>query len=228
MVSIGSTQLSNVRSKMKSVLRGGFGIEIFVNAVLPWLVYTQAQPSLGRVHALMASAVPPIVWSVIQLVRKRRLDAFSLFVIAGIGLSLLAFLGGGSYRFLELREHLTSGVMALVFLGSVAIRRPLMIPLLRSIMQRKPQAQDAKAQRLLADRRWLTLLTLGIGLLLLAQTAVAVGLVFTLPVRDFLIVSPIVGYVLLGLFLGVILLYTKHRERTVWAEAEQGEGESSP
>lgn len=211
---------------MKSLLRSGIGIEILVNVVLPWLVYIQTQPSLGRVHALMVSAVPPILWSVIQLIRKRRVDALSIFVVAGIGLSLLAFLGGGSYRFLELREHLTSAVMGLVFLGSVAIKRPLMIPLLRSITEGKPQAQDAKVQRLLGDRRWLTLLTLGIGLLLLAQTAVAVGLVFTLPVRDFLIVSPIVGYALLGLFLGVIVLFTKHRERTVWAEAEHGEPES--
>jgi len=60
-----------------NLLRTGFGTEIIVNAALPWLVYILAQPGMGRVHALMASALPPLVWSVIQLVQKRRIDALS-------------------------------------------------------------------------------------------------------------------------------------------------------
>ncbi|HUY04216.1 MAG TPA: VC0807 family protein [Rhodocyclaceae bacterium] len=202
-----------------NLLRTGFGTEIIVNAALPWLVYILAQPGMGRVHALMASALPPLVWSVIQLVQKRRIDALSILVLAGIGLSLAAFFGGGSFRMLELREQLVTGVMALVLLGSVVIKRPMFVVVLRSMMKDKSPAETVKLQRLLDDPRRLTRMTLAIGLLGLAQTAIAIGLVFTLPVREFLIVSPILTYAVMGLFVGVVL-YTRHRARAAAAETE--------
>ncbi|HEX3985678.1 MAG TPA: hypothetical protein VHX13_03625 [Acidobacteriaceae bacterium] len=59
-----------------------------------------------------------------EFVRRRRLDAMSLRVITGIALSLLAFLGGGSVPFLQLRENIVTCLIGLVFLGSAAIIRP--------------------------------------------------------------------------------------------------------
>jgi len=156
---------------------------------------------------------------VIQLVQKRRIDALSILVLAGIGLSLAAFFGGGSFRMLELREQLVTGVMALVLLGSVVIKRPMFVVVLRSMMKDKSPAETVKLQRLLDDPRRLTRMTLAIGLLGLAQTAIAIGLVFTLPVREFLIVSPILTYAVMGLFVGVVL-YTRHRARAAAAETE--------
>ena len=88
-----------------NLLRRGFVTEIIVNVGLPWFVYVLAQPSMGRVHALMASALPPLAWSAIQFARKKQIDALSILVLAGIGLSLVAFFSGGSFRMLELREH---------------------------------------------------------------------------------------------------------------------------
>lgn len=210
---------------MKNLLRSGFGTELLVNVAFPWLIYVSAQPSMGRVHALMASALPPIAWSVIQLIRKGRVDALSLFVVAGIGLSLLAFMGGGSFRMLELREHLVTGMMGLVFLGSVAIGRPLAVVLVGSLAEREPRMEDARFQALLNDRRRLTRMTLLIGCLLLIQTAIAIGLVFALPVREFLVVSPMVSYALLGLFVGGAFLYVKYRQRKSTAAAKYGKPE---
>lgn len=206
------------------LLRSGFGIEILVNIVFPWLIYVQAQSAMGRVHALMTSMLPPIAWSLIQLALKRRVDALSIIVVAGIALSLIAFLGGSSFRVLELREHLVMGVMGLVFLGSVAIKRPLLSVLVRSMVDGKSEADAEKLQKLLDNPRRLTFLTLVVGFLMLAQTAVAIILVFSLPVREFLIVSPILNYVLIGIFAGVVL-YTKHRRGVASAQAAQGERE---
>lgn len=209
-------------------LRSAFGIEIFVNGVLPWVVYTLAQPEMGRVHALMASAIPPIAWSAIQFAQKRRIDALSIFVLASIGLSLLAFFGGGSFRMLELREHLVNGVLGLVFIGSVAIKRPLLVVLVQSIMREKSPADIAKFQSRFDSRRGLMArVTLGFGFLLLIQTAVAICLVFTLPVREFLVVSPILSYVTLGLF-AAGALYMKRKAVKALAEPEHGPHESIP
>jgi hypothetical protein len=198
----------------------GFGVEILVNVGLPYLIYIEAKPGMGRVHALMVSSLPPIAWSAIQLVRKRRVDALSLFVIAGIGLSLLAFLGGGSFRFLELREHLVTALIGLVFIGSVAIKRPLLYELSRAMVERKSREEAEKFQKLSETprfRRTMTVMTLAIGFLMLFQTAVAIFLVFTLPVREFLIVGPIVSYAFLGALVLGGLMYVKRQRRSAAA-----------
>jgi hypothetical protein len=208
-------------------LRNGFGIEILINMVLPWLIYMEAQPALGRVHALMVSALPPLAWSAVQLAVKKRLDALSILVIAGIVLSLAAFFGGGSFRMLELREHLVTGLIGLVFVGSVMIGWPLLDVLLRAMMQGKSQADAAVLARRLENRRQVRGLTLAIGSLLLLQTMVAISLVFTLPVRQFLIVSPLLSYALLGMFVGAVL-YLRYRARTVQVERVRVPSDGEP
>ena len=77
-----------------------FAADVGVNFVLPFLIYSYAAPRLGDVQALLASSVPPILWSIAEFIRHRRLDALSLLVLAGIVLSLLAFFGGGGPRML--------------------------------------------------------------------------------------------------------------------------------
>src|SRR4051794_29697578 len=111
---------------------GSIAIELLVNFLLPYVVYVKAEAGIGQVHALLAASLPPIVWSVIEFARKRRVDAVSILVLAGIVLSLLAFLGGGSVRFLQLRENLVTGLIGLAFLGSAAIGRPLIYQLARA------------------------------------------------------------------------------------------------
>lgn len=222
-------KLEQIKPKIVEFIRSGHAAEMAVNLVGPWLVYTLTEPSLGRVHALMASAIPPIVWSVIELIRKRRIDALSMIVLGGIALSLLAFLGGGGYRMLQLREHLVPAVIAIVFLGSAAIRRPLLVVLARSAAKRLPPEKAAKAERELENAhkvRLVARLNLGLGLFLLLQVVIAVILIFVLSVKEFLVVSPIVSYALLGLLLACVL-YLKPKLVAVFKEAEQGQAESS-
>src|SRR3546814_10556206 len=54
---------------------------------------------------------------------------------------------------------------SLVLLGSVAIKRPMFVVVLRSMMKGKPPEETVKLQRLLDDPRRLTRMTLIIGLL---------------------------------------------------------------
>jgi hypothetical protein len=176
-------------------------VEALVNFILPFAIYNYAEAPLGDVKALLASSVPPILWSVVEFARHRRLDALSMLVIGGIVLSLLAMLGGGGAKFLQLREKLVTGAIGLVFVGSALIRKPLIYELARASMRRKSEgeAQEFEALQVHAGfRRTMTVMTLVWGFGLLADVAVAVVLVFTLSIREYLIVNPILGYGTMG------------------------------
>ena len=180
---------------------GHMAVEALVNFVLPLAIFTYAEAPLGDVRALLASSLPPILWSLVEFARHRRLDALSVLVVSGIALSLLAMLGGGGARFLQLREKLVTAVIGLLFVGSALIGKPLVYELARASMRRKSEdeAQQFEALQVHAGfRRTMTVMTLAWGLGLLADVAVSVVLMFVLSIRQYLLVNPILGYGTMG------------------------------
>ena len=178
-----------------------FGRELVVNIAFPFAIYSLVQPRLGDVNALILSSTPPILWSLVEFVRSRRVDALSLLVLLGIGLSLLAYLGGGSVRLLQLREKLVTIVVGLVFLGSAAIGKPLMYELIRAFLARRndPELQQVESARNVgAFRRAMTIMTLVWGVGLLADAGLSIALVFVLSMRTYLVVNPVLGYATIG------------------------------
>ena len=192
------------------------GVEILVNIVAPYLVYSYFAKSLGDFKALLASSAPPICWSAFEFARRRRVDAVSLLVLAGIVLSLLAFIGGGSVRFLQLRENLVTGLIGLVFLGSAIVRKPLIYQLARAGMARRAPSQASDFERLRTNdrfRRTMLVMTLVWGFGLLVQTAVACVLVFVLSIRAYLVVAPVIGYASLGALALWTVWFAKRQRR---------------
>jgi hypothetical protein len=181
---------------------GGTGlVELLVNFIAPYVIYIETKHQLGDVRALIASSAPPILWSLAELVRKRRMDALSMIVLAGIALSLLAFLGGGSVRFLQLRENFVTVFIGLVFLGSAAMGHPLIYQLARATMRRKSQAELDSFDSLHDNkyfRRTMTIMTLVWGFGLLAAAAVSCALLFVTSIGTYLLVSPAVNYGMMG------------------------------
>jgi len=179
----------------------GVGLEVLVNAVLPFIIYTLTDPRLGDVGALIASAAPPIVWSGIEFARRRRVDALSILVVAGIAFSLIALLGGGGAKFLQLRENLVTGAIGLIFLCSAVIRRPLIFYLARATMLRNSPDEAASFEEMKDSARFqrtMTVMTLVWGAGLVARTAAACALVFSVPIPTYLVLSPILGYASMG------------------------------
>jgi len=189
-------------------------IEIVVNVALPFLVYRICHPALGDVKALMASSAPPIGWSIAAFVRQRRVDALSLIVLAGIAFSLIAFAGGGGARSLQLREHLVAGVIGLIFLGSIAIGRPLIHVLARARMRRvggpEAGAFDSLRDHPIFRRATLTM-TLAWGFGLIAESALSCALVFLLSIQQFMLVSGVVGYGSIGVLTAWTFWYARRR-----------------
>ena len=202
---------------MKFVRKNGgtFAIELVVNVGLPFACYSLVQPRFGDVRGLLASSVPPILWSLAEFVRKRRVDAVSILVLAGIALSLVAFIGGGSVKFLQLRENLVTGAIGLVFLVSAAIGRPLIYQLALATAARQSAAAKSELEQHKDNpyfRGSMTLMTLVWGFGLLGATAIACVLVFTLSIRTYLIVSSFVGYGIMGV-LALWTVWFSRRER---------------
>jgi hypothetical protein len=191
-------------AQLRTMLRTkapAFAADIAVNFILPYAIYSYAAPTMGDVKALLASSIPPILWSVVEFIRHRRIDAVSLFVLAGIVLSLLAFVGGGGFRMLQLREKLVSGVIGVAFLLSAALGRPLMYELARAGLARNGPADAAQLNGLPADRnfrRSMTIMTIVWGASLIVDVAIGAVLVFSLSIKAYMIVNAIEGYALLG------------------------------
>jgi len=193
--------------------------EISVNLIAPVVVFDLVHGRWGDVPALLASSVPPLVWSLIGLVRRGRIDALSIMVLAGIALSLLAMAGGGSAQFLQLREKLVTALIALAFLGSAAIGRPLIGPLARATVARESAEALARFETRRHEgplRRMIMVMTLVWGFGLLADFAVSVLLIECLSVADYLVVGPVVGYGTMG---GLTVWTVVYRRRTRQAMA---------
>ncbi|MGB8479418.1 MAG: VC0807 family protein [Acidobacteriaceae bacterium] len=164
----------------------------------------------------------------VEFARKRRVDALSLLVIVSIVLSLLAFLGGGSVRFLQLRENLVTGLVGLIFVRSAAIGRPLIFQLARASMLRKSRSEAEKFEQLRVRRqfrRGMTIMTLVWGFGLLAQTAIACVLVFRMAIRNYLLVSPFLTYGTMGALALWTFFYVGQMKRR--GEAAQRKAEAN-
>lgn len=191
-------------------------VELLVNFVLPFVIYNYAEAPLGAVRALLLSSAPPILWSLVEFSRHRRLDALSVLVVAGIALSLLAMLGGGGVRFLQLREKLVTGVIGLVFVGSALIGKPLVYELAWATMRRKSEdeAQEFEALKIYAGfRRTMAIMTLVWGFGLLADVVISVALMFELSIRQYLLFNPILGYGTMGALSLWSFLYGRRAKR---------------
>ncbi len=206
-------------ARIISLLRGQGGallVELLVNFAAPLVIYDHFQPQLGEVNALLASSAPPILWSLFEFARHRRVDAISILVIGGIVLSLLAFLGGGSVHVLQLRERMITALIGAGFLISAAIGRPVIYLLAHASLKRQGSAQ-AEAFAARRDekgfKRVMTVLTLVWGTGLLADAGLSAILAFRLSVHDYLITSPIVGYAVMGTLALWTFLYVRHVQR---------------
>jgi hypothetical protein len=196
------------------------------------VVYRMVEGSTSTITALMLSSLPPIVWSLLQLVWSRKFNVISLLVIAGIGASLVAALLGGDPRLLLVRESFITGIFGLVFLGSLWFPRPLLFYLVKATVAKDDtaEAQFSGKWSIPGFRHTFYLMTVVWGVGLIVQAVGQVILAFTLSIEQDLVVSPIVGYgVYLGLF-GWSFWYGKRRrqkgEQLAAAAAKKSSGQA--
>jgi hypothetical protein len=191
--------------------------EVGINFALPFIIYSLLQPRYGDVNALLASSVPPILWSIVEFIRRRTVDALSLLVLLGIALSLLAFVGGGGVKFLQLREKLVTIFIGSIFLGSVIIGKPLMYVLVQASLKRTNDQEEMDRFEAIKDkaevRYTMVVMTAAWGVGLLADAGVSIALVFLLPIKTYMIVNPILGWGTVGGLSAWNVWYGRKRRR---------------
>ncbi|MBV8098435.1 MAG: hypothetical protein JOZ31_04690 [Verrucomicrobia bacterium] len=178
-------------------------LDFLVNLGGPFLVYQLAAGHMSETAALVLSSAPPILWSVGQLIWSRKLDALSLLVIAGIELSLVATLLGGSPRLLLVRESFITGIFGLVFLGSLLCPKPLVFYLAKSTVANPGMSEEefTSGWSIPGFRSTFYLMTTVWGVGLLVEATLKIILAFTVPIGQFLLVSPIISY---GIYFGLL------------------------
>jgi hypothetical protein len=175
-----------------------YALAFFVNVLLPAAAYRIALPHAGLLGALLASAVPLLVWIGIDLLRHRHFDALSALVLASIAMSLLIFASGAADAVRTAREPLVSGIVGVFFLLSLLLRRPLVFYLARSTMSREHQGREAEFDAMWLSRpalaRSIRLMTIVWGVGLVFENVVRLGMVLSFDSDDVHRVSTYVGY----------------------------------
>lgn len=194
--------------------------DLVVNLLLPWLVYDHTVTGWGECGALLWSALPPMLWSLWELYRHRRLDAMSALVLAGIALSLLAMLGDGDSRWLLVRESLVTGAVGVVFLLSLLWRQPLLTRLaLAAAARQSPQQRDELQARLAlpALQNVLRGMTVLWGGGLLAECAARIWLTFHWPVARVVAIGPWPSYGVMAVLAAATWLWRRRLQQALQA-----------
>jgi ABC-type dipeptide/oligopeptide/nickel transport system permease component len=146
-------------------------------------------------------------------VKYRKFDAFGLFMLTGFILSLLAFLLGGSEKLILMRESLVTGILGLIFIGSLFYSKPLIYHFAIRFSSNNESDQKSKFANnweFSYFRFVIRLMTAVWGIALLAEAVIKTILVYELSISAFLAVSQIIFYSVLGVTILWTVIYRRY------------------
>jgi len=189
---------------------------ILLSVVAPIVIYdVLTDRGVGVVPALIASAAGPALDLLVTAVRARRVDEFSLIVLAFLVIGVLTSLLFDDPRLLLLKESAVTGLFALVLLGSLLAPRPLMFYFGRRF------ATGGQPERLAwwnglwqyaGFRRTQRVLTAVWGTTLLVEAVARGVLTYVLPVGTMVVINNVAPLVVIGLLVAFTVIYAKRSQ----------------
>lgn len=176
-------------------------LTLLINGVAPWVLYVWLSHYISSIAALSVATLVPLVDNVIHLAKHRKLDAFGSLMLFTFALTIVLVLAGGNEKILLVRESLVTASVGFVFLGSLLFTRPIMYYLALRFMGNKEFPTNWNYAYF---RFVLRLMTLVWGVMLTAEAAVRVYMVYHMSTEDYLALS---NFVLYG-FIGAAILWT--------------------
>ena len=201
-----------------AVLRGNLGGSLLVNGAAPFIAYQVISArGVPPVRALALTSVFPIAGLLVGFARNRRADAIGVISLALIALGIAGSFNFGP-RFYLVRVSFGTSLFALLCLGSLFYRRPLMFYIGRQVATGNERARVDYYERLWLSPRFRQVLrvvttTWGVGYLLEATVRVLVAL--SLPIAIVLLVEPMIGAVVFV----VLLIWTLRYGRAAALQA---------
>jgi hypothetical protein len=199
------------RSRLWSVAK----IVIFDTAG-PLVAYQMLRSAgLSSVSALVLSGILPGVAVLGGLVRRRRLDAVGLLVLAGIAVGSVLGLVSGNARLVLLEGSVPTAVFGVLCLTSLRSRRPLIFRFAHEFMG--PGTERGREfdnlWQYYGFRHTFWLFTVVWGAAYLAEAAARVVIVETTSTGTALAISKVMPYVVTGVLVAWMTLYGRHARR---------------
>ncbi|HTK10137.1 MAG TPA: VC0807 family protein [Ktedonobacteraceae bacterium] len=187
----------------------GLAYSIIINAVFPYIIYTLLKnyTSVSELVALLISGVPPIIDTIVGVIRKGRVDLIAGIALASIVIGIVLFLVGGSPRVYLIRESFFTAAIGLSYLVSMLFPKPLGFYFARAFVTGNVPEKVEWFNSLWQYphfRRSMRVTTVVWGIGFLLEVVIRTYLVVTLTIPQFLLISP---FVLYG-FIGGITLWT--------------------
>jgi hypothetical protein len=182
---------------------------LVINFVLPLVAYEVLRPHVSSsAMALALAGTIPVVYTLAILVAKRRLNPVGVVGVVTFGIGVLvSWASGGNTLALELQDPALTGLLGIVFLGSVVIGRPLHPVILRWLGRSNPRYTDIASR---AQRRTSIVTTIVLGLTLLGHAVALAVLAVTQTTSTFVALQHPVGLPIFALGIGSLYLY-QHR-----------------
>jgi hypothetical protein len=182
---------------------GGFSARgliqnLVINAAIPVLLYhlSKRYISDSEIIALSIAAVVPLVASVVELSRSRRLNIIGVTTLLGIAVGLVGIALGGDPKILLIRGSFFTGALGITCFLSLCLPRPLMFYFGRELIAAgdpaKIAAMNAQYEQIPGVRRVHRRITIVWGCAYAGEFALRVLLVLTLPSVVVLAISPVI------------------------------------
>lgn len=150
------------------------------------LMFGSAAAGLSAPYAMTAGAVPLVIGVSVTLARRRRVDGFALLVIVEVAAGIVVGLVSGDPRFVLARSSVYVALAGVFALVSCFGRRPFMMTVSKPMaVAGDPDRAEAFERAAVGSarfRRIETIMTAGLGVVLLAEAVLRVAVVYAYPI----------------------------------------------
>ena len=177
----------------------GLGRSVFINVVCTYFLYRLLEPHFppGTLMPLALSGLLPLFGLAYGVVRQRSIDIIGLFAAEDIAVSLVAISLAHSATSALVGRSLQNAVLGVMFLGSVLIKRPIMLYVARQFVTGNEPAGKARFDQMAGRpdaKRVYRTMTLVWAATLIAKSVVSVVIALVFSTKEYLILSPLFTY----------------------------------
>jgi hypothetical protein len=137
---------ANVPPRVARHIAGAaLGKSVLINMVAPALLYNWAQPHFPATSLvpLGISGLPPILWLLYSVVRLKAVDWLGLFAAENVAVAMVALLLAHTEREALMGRAAQNFLLALLFLGSLLVRKPIVQYMARQLATGNDPAKKA-------------------------------------------------------------------------------------